>query len=99
MTAQEHKHQCISCTPNIAPDYDINDYRIYTLAKSGTFHVLDNGVDVGYTKDVVKEGKEGWYMFAGETTKQVHMCSCEQDVCVELRFGDVKVICDALPST
>lgn len=89
-----HKHQCLKCTPDLIPDYDINSAFVHTREKcKTTYRVISNGKDVGWTHHVTKEGREGFYCFAGEDISDIHTC-CGDTICIETRFGDVSVVHD-----
>lgn len=52
--------------------------------------VTVDGISPGYTKGVY-EGSDGWILFAGKDVDEIHTC-CGDNVCLQLRYGNVKVI-------
>lgn len=102
---RKHTHECLNCNPTMIPDYNLHDPLIHFLAKCKvTYQVLDDGKSVGLTSGVTKEGKEGFYFFAGADTEDVHLHDCsnlfsneeERNICLELRFGNITVVHDAI---
>lgn len=101
---RSHVCQCLNCKPDIIPDYDVHDPLIHFRGKCRTtFKVLNNGIDVGYTSGVTKEGIEGFYLSAGESMEDIHTHTCSSpngevnySTCLELRFGNIMVIHDGI---
>lgn len=96
---RKHICQCLNCNLQMIPDFDISDPTIHSREKCNTtFMVLVDGKEVGYTSGVTKEGREGWYMFAGVDTDDIHTHQCKSGngiyTCLETRFGNVTVIHD-----
>lgn len=102
----EHIHGCLNCRPEMVPDFDPADsrYHAYPTKCGTTLRATVNGVEPGYHKGVF-EGEDGWVLFAGATTDEIHTCpNCTtrdadgfligHTVCVEPRFGHVAVIHD-----
>lgn len=96
-----HTCECTSCNPKMIPDYNPLDPTIHFREKCGMpFRVSVDGIDVGFTSGITKEGKEGWYQFAGINSDDIHIHKCindESNACLETRFGNVTVIQDAVP--
>lgn len=94
----EHVHGCLSCKPDMVPDFDRADPRYHDSEKCGHLAhgpAMVNGAPVSYT-DGVFEGAEGWALFAGATVDDVHSCSCTdawEHHCAEPRFGHVEIAC------
>lgn len=95
----EHVHACLSCRPDMVPDFDPTDPRYHRTDKCGASHgpALVGGVPVTYTAGVF-EGPEGWALFCGATADEVHACSCT-NLCAEPRFGRVEIDCPARRGT
>src|SRR4051812_44619555 len=92
----EHVHGCLSCRPDMVPDFDRADPRYHDGEKCPRYRwgaVLPDGAEPGFTKGVF-EGAEGWVLYAlggpGDTDA-MHQCPCKASVCVEPRFGVVTV--------
>jgi hypothetical protein len=106
MSAQttEHVHGCLNCRPDMVPDFDKDDPRYHDSQKCANHRshgpAVVNGAPVSYTRGVF-EGTEGWALFCGATSGDVHSCpTCEPDgrlqhICVEPRFGCVEIACPA----
>lgn len=99
----EHIHRCLSCRPDMVPDFDRNDPRYHDGEKCGHgLTIRVDGVELSYTKGAF-EGHEGWVIFAGESIEAIHPCSCADRTtgqgmtCLEPRFGHVEVV-HACPS-
>jgi hypothetical protein len=98
----EHVHRCLSCTPDMVPDFDRADPRYHEGEKCGSIlNVTLDGQEISYTRGIF-EGREGWVLFAGADTESVHHCpTCttrtdegfiaRYEVCVEPLFGVVTV--------
>lgn len=94
----EHVHGCLTCMPDMVPDFDRDDPRYHDGEKCvhRITKVLVDGVEIGYTKGIF-EGPEGWALFVGKDASEVHHCSCfnrdtlQGMVCLEPRFGVVTV--------
>lgn len=94
----EHKHGCLSCTPDMVPAFTVDDERYHDYKKCGaTLRALVGGSDIGYTRGVFG-GPEGWALAAGQTIEDIHQCPCKPDAestpCVTPVFGAVVVAHD-----
>lgn len=104
----DHVHGCLSCRPDMVPDFDRADPRYHDGEKCGRLlSVTLDGNPTGYTAGVF-EGDEGWILQASETldASLVHPCpNCTTytayegerfvdrwEPCVEPRFGRVAVV-------
>ena len=91
----EHVHGCLTCRPEMVPDFSRDDPRYHSYATEkcrSAFRVLVNGADAALTRGVF-EGREGWALIAGNTTADVHDCPRGSwSPCIEPRFGTVTVI-------
>ena len=79
----EHIHGCLTCRPDMVPDFSRDDprYHIYVSSSkcASAFRVLVDGIDVGYTQGAF-EGPEGWALVAGADVEKVHDCpNCTAD--------------------
>jgi hypothetical protein len=100
----EHVHGCLTCRPDMVPDFDRADPRYHGLEKCGLglAHgpAIVDGSPVAYTSGVF-EAAEGWALFCGATIDDVHSCpTCDPNgrlasICVEPRFGRVEIACPA----
>lgn len=87
----EHIHRCLSCTPDMVPDFDRADPRYHDGEKCGPLvRVSLDGAEMTYAGGIF-EGQEGWLLFAGAAVDDLHQCPCGADVCVETRFGRAEV--------
>ena len=88
----EHVHGCLTCRPDLVPDFDRADPRYHGYPKchgSDWGTVLLDGEPIAYTSGVF-EGPDGWVLFAGLPGNDVHTCPCDGGgACVEPRFGHV----------
>lgn len=101
----EHVHGCLSCRPGMVPSFSPDDGRYHRYERCGvTFRAFVDGADPGYTQGVY-EGPEGWVLFCGATTEEIHDCpNCttyhevdgyrvadHREICVVPIFGAVEV--------
>lgn len=90
----EHVHRCLSCAPDMVPDFDRADPRYHDSGKchqgGRLFHAVTiDGAEISYTSSHF-EDSEGWALFVGATADDMHMCSCgSKSMCSEPRFGVV----------
>jgi hypothetical protein len=84
----EHVHGCLSCRPDMVPDFSKDDPR-------HNVHAFISGIEISYTRGIF-EGREGWVLYAGDNkADEIHPCPCSRaSVCVEPRFGGVTVLHD-----
>jgi hypothetical protein len=89
----EHIHGCLTCRPDMVPDFDADDPRYHKSGKCSHSYshgpAMVDGIPVSYTNGVF-EGPEGWALFAGATTADIHKCACGTWSCVEPRFGHAR---------
>jgi hypothetical protein len=72
----EHVHGCLSCRPDMVPDFERTDDRYHDGEKCDhSVYALVNGVDPGYTTGIF-EGPDGWVLSAsrGYDASRVHPC-------------------------
>lgn len=94
----EHIHGCLTCRPDMVPDFSRDDPRYHDGGKCvhRILRVTVNGAEPGYTQGAF-EGPEGWVLFVGANAGEVHPCACfnretgQGTTCQEPRFGVVTV--------
>lgn len=72
----EHVHGCLTCRPDMVPDFSRDDPRYHDGVKCGApLQATVDGVVPGYHRGVL-EGPEGWVLLAceGFNTALVHEC-------------------------
>ena len=89
----EHKHSCLSCTPEMVPDFRRDDPKYHDKQKCHTtLRAAVDGVDPGYTQGMY-EGREGWAIVINGDIDTMHACPCgEHLMCVSPLFGVVTVV-------
>jgi len=104
----EHVHGCLTCRPDMVPDFSRDDTRYHDGEKCGvTLNATVDGVSLGYHTGVF-EGPDGWVLLVSEgfDLEQAHYCpTCTplddegfvirtSSLCVTPRFGRVVVTHD-----
>lgn len=92
----DHVHGCLTCRPDMVPDFSKDDPRFHISEKCrtergfGQIHrVMLDGVPLVLTAGHF-EGAEGWALEIAEGINAAHYCPCDsKNTCVKPNFGVV----------